>query len=113
MKNKGASLLLTLLIMAGLLAIAFGISKLTMGEIKLVRDISKSIIAYYAAETGIEQALYDERVEGGASNTSGQCSVALGNGSSYGLRVDRAGENVTIKSTGCFKDIIRAIEINY
>lgn len=111
--NKGASLLLTLLIMAGLLAIAFGISKLALGEIKLVRDISKSIIAYYAAETGTEQAIYDERIGGGASSTVGQCPIAMQNGSSYGLKVDRAGENITIKSTGCYKDIIRAIEINY
>lgn len=106
--NRGVSLLLTLLIMAAILVIAFGVSRLSIGEIKLSRDISRSIIAYYAADAGIERAVYEERIEGGASDIP-DCSIELGNGSSYGIQV----QGNIIKSIGCYKDISRAIEISF
>jgi len=112
MKNikdkKGVSLLLTLLIMAVLLAIAFGVSRLTLGEIKLGRDISKSFIAYYAAEAGTEWAIYKQRIGGGAYAIP-DCSVELENESSYGIDI----EGILIRSIGCYKDISRAIEISF
>ncbi len=106
--KKGVSLLLTLLIMAVLLAIAFGVSRLTLGEIRLGRDISKSFIAYYAAEAGTERAIYEERIGGGASAIP-DCSVELGNDSSYGIDI----EGSLIRSIGCYEDISRAIEISF
>lgn len=106
--NKGVSLILTLLIMAALLAIAFGVSRLTMGEIRLGRDISKSLIAYYAAEAGIERAIYEERIGGGTSAIP-DCSVELANNSSYGISIG----TTAIMSIGCYKDISRAIEISF
>lgn len=111
--NRGVSLLLTLLIMAALLAIGLGVSRLSVGEIKITREVPKSIIAYYAAEAGVERAIYEERVGGGASTTP-ECSQALDNNSSYGiLEIDRVGESVYIRSVGCYQDIRRAIEVNY
>ncbi|MFH2013489.1 MAG: hypothetical protein ABIJ17_00795, partial [Patescibacteria group bacterium] len=59
--KKASSLLLTILIMAALLAIAIGVSKLTLGEIKLIQDVPKSLFAYYAAEAGAEWATYQYR----------------------------------------------------
>lgn len=106
--QKGVSLLLTLLITAVILVIAFGVSRLTLGEIKLTRDISKSIIAYYGADSGIERAVYEERVGGGAV-ARGDCSVSLDNGSSYGIRV----QGSIIRSIGCYGDIRRAIEVSF
>lgn len=106
--QKGVSLLLTLLITAAILVIAFGVSRISIGEIKLTRDISKSVIAYYGADSGIERALYEERVGGGVSGVP-DCSVLLGNGSSYGIQV----QGSIIKSIGCYKDIRRAIEVSF
>lgn len=106
--QKGVSLLLTLLIMAALLVIALAVSRLSLGEIKLARDIPSSLIAYYAAEAGIERAIYEERIQGGASNIS-DCSVNLDNQSSYGTQV--AGN--IIRSIGCYKNIRRAIEVSF
>lgn len=110
--QKGVSLLLTLLIMSALLAIALGLSQLSLGEIKLTRDIPKSAIAYYAAEAGIERAIYDEWVGGGASNIA-DCSVNLDNGSSYGLEVSSGEDSVTVRSIGCYKGVRRAIEVSF
>jgi hypothetical protein len=110
--QKGVSLLLTLLIMSALLAIALGLSQLSLGEIKLTRDIPKSAIAYYAAEAGIERAVYDEWVGDGAFSIT-DCSVNLSNGSSYGLEVSSGEDSVTVRSIGCYKGVRRAIEVSF
>jgi len=110
--QKGVSLLLTILIMAAILAISFGLFRLSIGEIKLIRDIPNSLIAYYAADAGIEWAIYEERQRGGVSDKP-DCSVDLGNGSKYGIEVNRTGETITIKSIGCYKEIRRAIEVSF
>lgn len=113
--QKAASLLLTLLIMAALLAIALGISKLTLGEIRLGRDIPKSIVAYYAAEAGIEQALYEKRINDTNLSIS-DCpagGVSLDNESQYGVKLTTIGKNIFIKSIGCYKGITRAIEVSF
>lgn len=115
MKNnnqKGVSLLITLLIMGALLSIVIMISRLNLGELQLTRNIPDSAIAYYAAEAGIEKALYDERISGGASNAA-DCSVSLDNGSSYGLTITRDASGIKIESNGCYKDIRRAIEVSF
>lgn len=111
--QKAAAILLSLLILSALLVIAFGISSLSLGEIKLVRDIPKSLIAYYSADSGIEWVMYEERQMGGATTTA-DCSVLLGNGISYGINeVKRSGGIVTIKVTGCYDNIRRAIQISF
>ncbi len=110
--QKGVSLLLTLLIMAALLVIAIGVARLSLGEIKLIRNIPSSLITYYAADSGIERALYEERISGGALNQA-DCSVDLDNESSYGLEISSGGGLTTIKSEGCYKDIRRAIEVSF
>lgn len=94
--------------MAALLAIAIGVSKLTLGEIKLIQDVPKSLFAYYAAEAGAEWATYQYRLNSTVSNVN-SCSVNLDNGSSYGIEVNET----IIKSIGCYQDIRRAIEISF
>lgn len=119
MKNnnqKGVSLLLTILIMAALLAIAIGVTRLSLGEIKLIRDIPNSLIAYYAADSGIERALYEKRINGldlSIPDCPGAGSAELDNDSKYGVNVSQIGETVVIKSGGCYKDIRRAIEVSF
>jgi len=111
-KSKGASLLLTLIILSTILVIALGISNLIWGEIKLSQDIPKSLKAYYAAEAGIERSLYDDRQGVGADDID-KCSVRLNNESSYGVDVTTEKDTTTIKSWGCFRNVKRAIEISY
>jgi len=106
--KKGASLLLTLLIMSALIAIASGVAKISLKEIKLIRDVPKSLIAYYAAEAGAEWAVYEHRQNGSVSNIP-ICSVNLDNNSSYGIEVDTG----VIRSVGCYDNIRRAIEVSF
>ena len=110
--QKGVSLLLTLLIMAAILAIALGLSQLTLGEIKLARNIPKSLIAYYAAEAGAERALYEKRINDTNLDIA-DCTIFLDNGSQYGVKLTTVGENIFIKSIGCYEGITRAIEVSF
>ena len=105
-KQKGVSLYLALLIMAILLSIGLGISAILFGQIKIIRGIGDSVVAFYAADTGIEEVLYK------GSDVSG----VLENGASYSTQILLSGPGCTapnycIKSVGIFKESRRAIEI--
>lgn len=110
-QQKGSSLLLTLLVMAAFLSIALGISKLSFGEIVLSKDQPKSVIAYYAAESGVECQMYSDRTE--EITCPNTCLDPPTNSVCYQLNVSGATPNRSIKSFGSFKDIIRAVELTY
>ena len=57
--QKGISLLLVVLISSVILAIGLGISSVIIQQTKMMENIGYSVIAFYAADTGIEAALYD------------------------------------------------------
>jgi hypothetical protein len=56
-RDKGVSIYLSIVAMSILFSIAFGMSKISITRIGNLNSIGKSIIALYAAETGIERAL--------------------------------------------------------
>lgn len=57
--KAGSSLVVVLLIMSVLLTLTIGVSNLVIKEIRQTSDLVASGQAYYAAEAGIESALYD------------------------------------------------------
>lgn len=112
--EKGASLLLTILIMSAILAIAMGISKLSLNEIKMSREYPESYVAYYAAETGMEQLLYLDHtgaISGPDLYNSG--IVILGDGITYIVSASDVSPNRKLQSSGFYKDTNRAIELTY
>ena len=60
MNQKGVVLYLAIVIMAVLLAIGLGLSSILIGQIRTFRGLGDSVVAIYAADTGIEKALYEE-----------------------------------------------------
>ena len=62
--SKGISLLFTVLITSLILAISLGISALLIQEMRMMGEIGYSVIAFYAADSGIEHALYRFYQEG-------------------------------------------------
>ena len=104
--ERGVSLYLALLIMAILLSIGLGVSAILFGQIKIISGMGDSVVAFYAADTGIEEVLYR------GTDVSG----VLENGASYSAQVllpgpDCSADNYCIKSVGIFKGIRRAVEI--
>ena len=58
--QKGISLYLALMIMTILLAIGIGISTIIVSQMKMIREMGDSVIAFYAADTGIERLINEE-----------------------------------------------------
>jgi len=108
--KRGASLLLTLLIISAVLSIAFGISGLSLGEIKISRDAPKSLIAYYAADAGIECQMFADRLS--EPNCPNAC-LDVGSKICYEITVSGVSPDRTVKSSGIYQDIRRAIELTY
>jgi hypothetical protein len=110
--KKGSSLLITVLVIAALMSIAFGLSKLAIGETKLSRDISKTLITYYAADSGAECQMYADRWPEEGVNCG---HVHL----SADIYFEATGEdgpspfNRTITSDGFYGDIRRTVELTY
>ncbi len=57
--EKGISLLLVVLISSVILSISLGISAILIKQTRIMESVGYSVIAFYAADTGVESALYD------------------------------------------------------
>ena len=100
--------------MSILLAIVLSLSAILVGQIKMIKGMENSVIAFYAADTGIEEVLYSGRGSPTSSCTE-LIPCLLDNGAEYYVEITSldAPENFLIKSVGNYKDTIRAIEIKY
>lgn len=59
--KKGSVLIMSLIIMTGLLLVAMEFSVIVVSSIRQARNIDVSLIAFHAAESGAESALYQVR----------------------------------------------------
>ena len=55
--QKGISLYLSVVILSIILAVVLGLTTILISQIKMIREIGHSVVALYAADTGIEQVL--------------------------------------------------------
>ncbi|KPJ56510.1 hypothetical protein AMJ49_04675 [Parcubacteria bacterium DG_74_2] len=112
--QHGISLYLVVLFMSIVLAMVLGLSTILIGELKITKGLGDSVIAFYAADTGIERILIDRA---GPSCPSGIPETSLGE-AKYEVIVTPAGggcnaDNCCIKSLGTYNETKRAIEIMY
>ena len=110
--EKGVSLYLAFMMMTVLLVIAFGMSAILFGQMKIIGGMGNSVIAFYAADTGIERALYEN------ATPTQTFSGSIG-GASYNVSVISPGSdncpsnvNYCVKSIGIYKETRRAIQVN-
>ena len=122
---------MTVLIVSVILAIGLGISGILIQQIKISGNIGDSVVAFYAADSGVEQQIYDLYKE--ETHTSSYDAVLENTGASYSVSVvcsqgnmnclegiPVVGEevcsslnNFCIRSIGTFQTSKRAIEVNY
>jgi len=55
-KNKGVALYLTVMILSLVLVLSLGAATLFSSQLRTLKDIGQSVLAYYAAESGVEKA---------------------------------------------------------
>ncbi len=106
-QNGFTAFYITILILTVGFAIAISISILTYGEQKISKNITKSGQAYYAAEAGIEDAIY--RIKN-SKNTPPNYTVAVGNGSVNVLTDSPSQNNWIITANGNKGGAFRKLE---
>ncbi|MBI2053748.1 MAG: DUF2341 domain-containing protein [Candidatus Staskawiczbacteria bacterium] len=73
--EKGISLIITFFILTIVLAVVLSISIVLYREIKIIRSVGNSVIAFYLADSGIEKVLYYDRRDKPVGTTSGICAM--------------------------------------
>lgn len=116
--EKGVTLYMSLLILSAVLAMSSAIVILMINEFKIAGDIQKSMMAVYAADTGLEVALYKARHGGELGVNDADCftyfSLILPSNSSCRVDIsDTAQDPVIINSTGTHLGINRKIQSVY
>lgn len=115
-EQKGVSLLFAILILSVVLSIGLGISLIVIQQAKMMGEMGNSVIAFYAADAGIEEFLLS------TSTPVDIPPTALQNGATYQIKVEASStpnclpfgaSYYCITSTGVYKKTSRAIEIIY
>lgn len=107
--QKGVSLYLTIVILSVLTACLLTLIGISISQIKIIYALGHSVTAFYAADTGIEQALYRIRKQGNLADIP---ETFIG-GAKYSVSITMSGEETIIRSQGSFRDTKRAIEVRY
>ncbi|OGZ17548.1 MAG: hypothetical protein A2V72_01385 [Candidatus Nealsonbacteria bacterium RBG_13_37_56] len=118
--QNGLSLYLAVMLTAIILAIVFGITTILLVQLEAIKGMENSVVAFYAADTGIEQVLDSGRLAPVSTCTTEATACPLDNGSKYyvvvnsgGLGGCPAGKLFCIKSAGIYKGAKRSIEVKY
>lgn len=134
--QKGISLLFTVLITSLILAVSLGISALLIQEMRMMGEIGYSVVAFYAADSGIEEAIYDlyqspsptpehsgyldsahyETLAKCCNPELEKCSLETPDDCPLGpgyIGLDCNALNYCLKSAGSYQKVKRAIEIKY
>lgn len=118
LSEKGVSLILVLMVLAVLIAIGAGISRMLIGRLQIQQEVEKSVVALYAADTGVEAVLVNRNTPADISETllsnSASYTVTVTTGSLLGgADPDCVNKYFCITSIGKYKGVQRAIEIKY
>lgn len=129
--EKGISLLLAVLVSSVLLAISLGVSAILISQIRMIKGMGDSVIAFYAADNGVEEMLYNlyktvdprDTYEGDVGQASykvvvkccnpafDRCLVQCPEG--FSVDPDCQTTNFCLRSTGSYNQVKRAIEAEY
>ena len=114
--------MLSVIIMALLLAIVLGLGTILLSQSRQIREMGDSVVAIFAADTGIEEALYyfKPKVSGDIgqahyeATTTCSSSYYDSGGCPSGFEKDSncSASYICVKSIGEFKNVKRAIEVS-
>ncbi len=126
--QRGVSIFFAVIILSVLLAIALGISALLVSQIRMLREMSDSVVSLYAADSGIERILYEDKmcrlpgcgslswpcldtVSCASGRAAGTITSALSNLSGASYQVNFNDGAIIISSQGIYRGVRRAIEV--
>jgi hypothetical protein len=108
--EKGISLIIVIMSVSVVLGIALGVSSILVTQIEMLRDVGYSVVAFYAADTGIEKVLLlstPDDIAGDIGDATFTVQVLAGGEGTC------SADNYCIKSIGAYQSASRAIEIVY
>src|SRR3989344_3551759 len=115
--ERGVTLYMALLILSAVMAMSAAVIALMKGEFKISGDIQKSMMAIYAADSGLEISLYKTRKDAQGDIAGVDCGtwgLALPALSSCNISISgTSGALVTIDSTGTNSGFNRKIQASY
>ncbi|MEK7519365.1 MAG: pilus assembly PilX N-terminal domain-containing protein [Patescibacteria group bacterium] len=116
LKERGVSLYLTVMILIVLLTIGLMIANLLIGQLKIIKSMGQSMVAFYAADTGIERIMRKLYIEGWQLGDSLEGSLGA---PEYKVETFAPGpdclspnEYFCIKSVGFYYGARRSIEVS-
>lgn len=128
--QRGVSLYLAVMIMSIILAIVLGITVILVEQLRMIRGMENSVIAFYAADTGIEEVLKviihdhdlapdpkpepEDSYSGNCGNASYEVLVVSG-GEQWPDSTEICDSDVSycIRSVGSYRGTRRAIEVTH
>jgi Tfp pilus assembly protein PilX len=118
MNNKGSALLYTVLLLSILLTVVLGLSTLISMQFVIMRNTGDSIVAFYAADAGMEKMLYNVIFLGESPAVIEEEHVSTApDSATYTVTFTTSGNdgcsattNLCIESVGMYKGIRRAIK---
>ena len=111
--KKGVSIIFAVFLLSFISLLAFGVSGILLRQVKIMREIGYSVVSFYAADSGVEAVLYEDRKLGPLPDNYSISASFNENGASYDVTFTRDAGVTTIKSIGGFKNASRAIEVQY
>lgn len=105
--QKGVSIIFVILMASVVLSIAFGVSGILIKQVIALRGVGNSVVAFFAADAGIEQFLLTKPPEGITGELSNDSTFRVD------VRGGELGNPTYVKSVGTFAAEKRAIEIMY
>ncbi|TSC95048.1 MAG: hypothetical protein CEN87_60 [Parcubacteria group bacterium Licking1014_1] len=93
--QKGILLIITFFILTIILAVVLAVSTILYSEIKIIRNIGNSVVAFYAADSGVEKTLYYDRNKAPERAKRGLCNICnYFPGSDNGCPTDNADSSI-------------------
>lgn len=115
--QQGSALLITVMLLMIIMVVALNTASLAMNGAVLSGVQERSTIAFYAAESGAERAMYDIRVREIVPAADGDVygTVNLSNNSSYKVDYIESDPllNTVFTSVGSFGETKRSVELRY
>ncbi len=106
------SILLSVIILSAILAVGLSVSSWITTSFRLSRNVAFSSVAYYAAESGMEQLLYDVVVNEATPVIGIYNSVTLDNGAVFTTNITST-SFFKARSIGTYMKANRQVEIQW
>lgn len=119
LRQKGVSLFIAFIVMTLILSIALGVNVLLVSQLKSLKDAGYSLVAFGAADAGLEKIAYDAQrgIDVMAQcPSSGVCVEVLSNNAQYIVGVEAPGAGCSgvtycAKSVGSYEGSFRAVRV--